>query len=50
MRHLPKDHRAKSTWQHVAAELDKAAEGADVADPRDEGFSSKFQLALFDIK
>jgi hypothetical protein len=32
MRHLPQDHRNRSTWQHVAAELDKAAAGADVAD------------------
>jgi hypothetical protein len=30
--HLPKVTRAKSTWQHVAAELDKAAAGADPAD------------------
>jgi hypothetical protein len=30
--HLPKATRAKSTWQHVAAELDKAAAGADPAD------------------
>jgi hypothetical protein len=30
--HLPKETRAKSTWQHVAAELDKAAAGADPAD------------------
>jgi hypothetical protein len=29
-RHLPDDHREFSTWQHVAAELDKAAAGADV--------------------
>jgi hypothetical protein len=29
MRHLPKDHREMSTWQHVAAELEKAADGAD---------------------
>jgi hypothetical protein len=32
MRHLPKDHRGLSTWRHVAAELDKAAVGAGVAD------------------
>jgi hypothetical protein len=32
MRHLPADHRSKSTWQHVADALDKAARGADVAD------------------
>ena len=25
--HLPKETRAKSTWQHVAAELEKAAGG-----------------------
>jgi hypothetical protein len=30
--HLPKETREKSTWQHVAAELDKAAAGADPAD------------------
>jgi hypothetical protein len=29
---LPKEARAKSTWQHVEAELDKAAAGADPAD------------------
>ena len=27
--HLPKETRAKSTWQHVKSELDKAAAGAD---------------------
>ncbi len=30
MRHLPKEHRARPTWRHVAAELEKAAIGADV--------------------
>jgi hypothetical protein len=30
--HLPKASRAKETWQHVAAELEKAAGGADTAD------------------
>jgi hypothetical protein len=30
--HLPKASREKSTWQHVAAEIDKAAAGADTAD------------------
>jgi hypothetical protein len=30
--HLPKQTREKSTWQHVAAELTKAAAGADPAD------------------
>jgi len=29
LRRLPKDRRQLSTWQHVAAELDKAAAGAD---------------------
>jgi len=29
--HLPKETRAKSTWQHVEAELKKAAAGGDVA-------------------
>jgi hypothetical protein len=32
MRHLPKEHRARQTWRHVAAELEKAAAGADVID------------------
>ncbi len=32
MRHLPEDRRTRSTWRHVAAELDKAAAGADTAD------------------
>ena len=32
MRHLPKEHRARHTWRHVAAELEKAAVGADVID------------------
>jgi hypothetical protein len=39
--HLPKATRAKSTWQHVAAELDKAAAGADAAD-----VSAALQLVL----
>jgi len=30
--HLPKASREKSTWQHVAAELNNAAAGADTAD------------------
>jgi hypothetical protein len=30
--HLPEATRAKSTWEHVAAELDQAAGGADPAD------------------
>jgi hypothetical protein len=32
MQHVPKDRRELSTWQHVAAELDKAAAGADPVD------------------
>ncbi len=32
LRHLPEDRRARPTWRHVAAELDKAAAGADTAD------------------
>jgi hypothetical protein len=32
LRHLPEDRRARPTWWHVAAELDKAAAGADPAD------------------
>jgi hypothetical protein len=30
--HLPKERRALSTWRHVAALLDAAAQGADPAD------------------
>ena len=30
--HLPKETRAKSTWQHVEAKLREAAAGGDVAD------------------
>jgi hypothetical protein len=37
IKHLPKDHRAKSTWQHVEKELNAAALGEvdaiDVAVP-----------------
>lgn len=29
MRYLPEDRRQMSTWHHVAAELDKAAAGAN---------------------
>ncbi len=32
MRHLPEDRREWRTWQHVAAELERAAAGADVID------------------
>ncbi len=32
MRHLPEDRRARPTWRHVAAELEKAAAGADAVD------------------
>jgi len=31
-KHLPSGHRGKPTWRHVAAELDKAAAGADTID------------------
>ena len=30
--HLPKETRAKSTWQHIEAELKKAANGGDRTD------------------
>ncbi len=37
IKHLPKDHRAKSTWEHVAKQLNAAALGEvdmiDVAVP-----------------
>jgi hypothetical protein len=29
LKHLPKETRAKSTWQYAEGELDKAAAGAD---------------------
>ncbi len=32
MRHLPAEHRERPTWRHVAAELEKAAAGADTVD------------------
>jgi hypothetical protein len=32
MRHLPADHADRPAWRHVAAELTKAAAGADPAD------------------
>ncbi len=32
MRLLPADHRHRSTWRHVAAELEQAAAGADAVD------------------
>ena len=31
-RHLPAHYRAKATWRYVAAQLEKAAAGADVVD------------------
>jgi hypothetical protein len=30
--HMPKDFRDRSTWQHVAAQVDAAARGGDVTD------------------
>ena len=41
MRHLPEEHRAGHTWRHVAAELEKAAPGADVI-----GVAIALRLAL----
>lgn len=32
LRHLPEDRRSRRPWRHVAAEIDKAAAGADTAD------------------
>ena len=32
IRHLPEDRRARPTWRHVTAELERAAAGADMAD------------------
>jgi hypothetical protein len=32
MRHLPAGHRERSTWRHVAAQLEQAAAGGDVND------------------
>jgi hypothetical protein len=31
-KHLPAEHEQRPTWRHVAAELAKAAAGADTAD------------------
>jgi hypothetical protein len=41
--HLPKETRAKSTWQHVKSELDKAAAGAD---PRSVSVALRLVLML----
>jgi len=41
--HLPKETRAKSTWQHVEAELEKAAAGGD---PRDVSVALQMVLPL----
>jgi hypothetical protein len=30
--HLPEDRRQKSTWRHIAAQLEQAAAGVDVVD------------------
>ena len=32
MKHLPKGHRERSTWRHVAACLNEAAHGGDTID------------------
>jgi hypothetical protein len=32
MRHLPADRRDRTTWSHVAAQLNEAAAGADTVD------------------
>jgi hypothetical protein len=32
MKYLPDDRRQRSTWRHVAAQLNEAATGADPAD------------------
>jgi len=32
LRHLPDSHRNRSTWQHVAQQLDAASRGHDVTD------------------
>ena len=41
--HLPKETRAKSTWQHAEAELNKAATGAD---PHDVSVALQMVLQL----
>ena len=46
-KHLPKETRAKSTWQHVAAELKKAAAGAD---PRDLSVALQMVLQLENVE
>jgi hypothetical protein len=41
--HLPKEHRAKETWRHVAKTLDEAARGGD---PVDVAVALKLVLSL----
>jgi hypothetical protein len=41
--HLPKETRAKDTWQHVESELKKAAAGAD---PKDVSVALQLVLSL----
>ena len=45
--HLPKETRAKSTWQHVKAELNKTAAGAD---PRDVSAALRLVLMLENVE
>jgi hypothetical protein len=40
---FPEDHRERRAWQHVAAELDKAATGAD---PRDVAVALRLALMV----
>jgi hypothetical protein len=42
--HLPKEHRAKDTWRHVAKTLSEAARGA--CDPADVSVALRLVLSM----
>jgi hypothetical protein len=47
MRHLPKHHRQRPTWRHVAGQLDEAAAGGD---PKNIGVALVLVLTLEGIE
>jgi hypothetical protein len=47
LRHLPKEHRARSTWQRIAALLDDAAHGG--ASPTDVTVALELVLMMENV-